>query len=243
MADHFGRCDSSSNLYVVRGEDALCHLMNGHAGPHQTNSTPDSRDVNIVSWGPADVDPFAVPPTCRARFQVNDGVPWYCVRPENHTGSHQDNDGDNWDITYRGVNPRRSFVPPTIPVQDPIYLAEPDKEQGDYLHGRAHGDLIKELYQRVSALALRTNDLQKLFLALRADNSRLYTCLNEAGHRAGSGTGVLETVTASELASLRKDSEKLNALEAAGVDNWEGYCHAMSILHGDDDTGGSGYGY
>lgn len=31
--------------------------------------------------------------------------------------------------------------------------------------------------------------------------------------------------------SLCKDSRKLTALEAAGVDNWEGYDNAMNILH------------
>ena len=30
--------------------------------------------------------------------------------------------------------------------------------------------------------------------------------------------------------SLMKDSKKLTALEAAGVDNWEGYGEAMDIL-------------
>lgn len=35
-----------------------------------------------------------------------------------------------------------------------------------------------------------------------------------------------------EYESLQEDSEKLNALEIAGVDNWEGYDYAMDILHG-----------
>lgn len=30
----------------------------------------------------------------------------------------------------------------------------------------------------------------------------------------------------------REDLRKLRALEAAGVDNWGGYSHAMDILHG-----------
>lgn len=37
-----------------------------------------------------------------------------------------------------------------------------------------------------------------------------------------------------DLESLREDRAKLNALEAAGVDNWEGYDHAMEILRGED---------
>jgi len=41
-----------------------------------------------------------------------------------------------------------------------------------------------------------------------------------------------ETVTISkkEYESLLEDSEKLSALEAAGVDNWEGYDDAMEMM-------------
>jgi hypothetical protein len=38
-----------------------------------------------------------------------------------------------------------------------------------------------------------------------------------------------------ELEQLRNDSAKLAALEAAGVDNWEGYSHAMSLYAGEDE--------
>lgn len=41
-----------------------------------------------------------------------------------------------------------------------------------------------------------------------------------------------------ELAAARKDQQWLDALEAAGVDNWEGYSHAHEILRewgGDDE--------
>ena len=41
-----------------------------------------------------------------------------------------------------------------------------------------------------------------------------------------------ETITISkkEYESLLEDSEKLSALEAAGVDNWEGYDNAMEMM-------------
>ena len=42
------------------------------------------------------------------------------------------------------------------------------------------------------------------------------------------------TIPASEYESLKEDRRKLEALEGAGVDNWEGYDYAMEILHGDD---------
>jgi hypothetical protein len=47
---------------------------------------------------------------------------------------------------------------------------------------------------------------------------------------------VLE-ITATELHDLKRDAAKLRALEAAGVDNWSGYEHAMEIFHeGEEDA-------
>jgi hypothetical protein len=37
------------------------------------------------------------------------------------------------------------------------------------------------------------------------------------------------------LEELEKRSDRLAALEAAGVDNWEGYGHAMAVLRGEAD--------
>jgi hypothetical protein len=39
-----------------------------------------------------------------------------------------------------------------------------------------------------------------------------------------------------ELLSLLSDSRKLIALEAAGVDNWDGYDYAMDFLSDQDKT-------
>ena len=46
-----------------------------------------------------------------------------------------------------------------------------------------------------------------------------------------------ETVTISkkEYESLLEDSEKLSALEAAGVDNWEGYDCAIEMMNEDTE--------
>lgn len=41
-----------------------------------------------------------------------------------------------------------------------------------------------------------------------------------------------------DLESLREDAAKLRALEAAGVDGWEGYDHAMEILRESEDDRG-----
>jgi hypothetical protein len=49
------------------------------------------------------------------------------------------------------------------------------------------------------------------------------------------GTLTLVPMTLDDLESYRKDSARLAALEAAGVDNWEGYGHAMAVLRGEED--------
>jgi len=38
------------------------------------------------------------------------------------------------------------------------------------------------------------------------------------------------TITKAEYEGLLAESRLLNALEGAGVDNWEGYCYAMDDL-------------
>jgi hypothetical protein len=43
------------------------------------------------------------------------------------------------------------------------------------------------------------------------------------------------TILKSKYNDLVRASNRLAALEAAGVDNWSGYDHAMQILHGDED--------
>ncbi len=42
------------------------------------------------------------------------------------------------------------------------------------------------------------------------------------------------TITKSEYDRLVKDSEWLDCLEAAGVDNWQGFDDARDILHKED---------
>lgn len=42
-------------------------------------------------------------------------------------------------------------------------------------------------------------------------------------------------ISEDEYDSLQEDGEKLNALECAGVDNWEGYGYAMDILYGEEE--------
>jgi hypothetical protein len=44
----------------------------------------------------------------------------------------------------------------------------------------------------------------------------------------------LVSLTQAEYDSLKRDSDFLQALESAGVDNWEGYSYAWQILEGED---------
>jgi hypothetical protein len=43
------------------------------------------------------------------------------------------------------------------------------------------------------------------------------------------------SVALEEWAALQEDSRVLSALRAAGVDNWEGYDHAMQELREEED--------
>lgn len=42
------------------------------------------------------------------------------------------------------------------------------------------------------------------------------------------------SITQNEYDRLVQKEAKLNALEAAGVDNWDGYDYALDILNGDN---------
>lgn len=42
------------------------------------------------------------------------------------------------------------------------------------------------------------------------------------------------TIPVSEYENLQADAAMLNALDIAGVDNWEGYEYALESLHGDN---------
>lgn len=42
------------------------------------------------------------------------------------------------------------------------------------------------------------------------------------------------TITKEEYENLKENEAMLLALESAGVDNWEGYSHALKILDGEE---------
>lgn len=248
---------------------------------------------------------------CRAQLVVLNGGPWNCILSEGHAGPHKDDDQDTWDIHYRDaprtaaplteerVNEAMTVLERRVLAQlsrlsarvdkfgDPVYTAPADERDGNYLHGRRHDDLIKELFQRLSKLeaawtvggetlserldrvflgtlgevrtvAGRVSRLEPLvqlsgrsetgvvlldpeqYTALLKDREELQAVRNAA--QAVPGTDLLgllrdraQAAYPGDIEAWRKAADKLGALEAAGVDNWEGYSHAMSIYRGEED--------
>ena len=231
-------------------------------------------------------------PQCRAQLVLDDNDSYRCTLVENHAAMHRDMDGDSWDITYvdePGVSPQ------AIPVDIRV---RPVQDQMTALTARVG---LLEAAWTVGGEPL-SERLDRVFMALRMDASRLHTRLNElerrlnpvcghrdpssgrvcqkapghygevhrdmtserdglawttghssAEHRAGQEPTVLATqmdghqvmsdgsvrgpaepeavlIDPVELGKLREASERLSALEAAGVDNWEGHGHAMQIM-------------
>lgn len=142
-------------------------------------------------------------PTCPAVLALG-GDTDACTRRSGHPGDHRDADGDAWNITGLPGG-----------ICSSTYLAPVDRRSGNYLHGRSHDDLIKELYQRLSKLESPTEPAEP------ADGT--------------------VTVDADVLSRLRRDQATLRALQSAGVDNWEGYGHAMSLLD-EEPYEGDGHG-
>lgn len=54
------RCESTSTLYTLHGDDIRCRRVAGHPFSHNADVSPDSADRNIVSWHQP-VNPFAKP--------------------------------------------------------------------------------------------------------------------------------------------------------------------------------------
>jgi hypothetical protein len=53
--------------------------------------------------------------------------------------------------------------------------------------------------------------------------------------RKGQISEPMVTIPRKEYQQLKADSKKLAALEAAGVDNWEGYEFAMELIEEEDE--------
>lgn len=69
-------------------------------------------------------------------------------------------------------------------------------------------------------------------ICLLAENKRLKKAIKDFGNNpAGFDWAVLDRIE-----KLEKRGAVLNALEAAGVNNWEGYDEAIDILKENDET-------
>lgn len=195
-------------------------------------------------------------PVCRAQYSLNHGGPWDCVLPENHAGPHRDGDHDTWDITYRDPEPGVSQQPIPVdirvrPVQDQLTdlaarvgLLEvawaPGGETLSERLDRVMLGLMEEI-RRVSgpdrsrAVLIDPEELSGLL----KDREELHTLRNAAQSDVATEKAVergdMLSVSRTAWEQRGEDSDKLSALEQAGVDNWEGYSHAMSIYRGDEE--------
>lgn len=97
-----------------------------------------------------------------------------CVLSKDHTGGHVTASGEReefpgggesvsqrLDRVFLGVREEiraltdhmaKEIATVRVSSAIPVYRAPEDERDGNYLHGRAHGDLIRELYQRISKL-------------------------------------------------------------------------------------------
>ena len=114
-----------------------------------------------------------MPPQCRAQLVLGDSGPYRCTLVENHAVQHQDSESDRWDIEYAdepGVSPQAA--PVDIRVR-------PAQYQLTALTARVG---LLEAAWTVGGEPL-SERLDRVFMALRMDASRLHTRLNELERR------------------------------------------------------------
>lgn len=209
-----------------------CTLVENHAGEHQ--------DLDGDSWDITYVDEPQCPVT-------TDGGTFRCSQRQWHEGPHtiqllaSEPQAAPVDIRVRPVQDQLTALTARVGLLEadracaPVYLTEPGKEQGDYLHGRTHGDLIKELYQRLNELEAApargerctwVSPAARLCVLTAGRGTDHLTAVEDHGDRDPKAV-LIDPV---ELGRLLEASERLSALEAAGVDNWEGHGHAVQIM-------------
>ena len=127
-------------------------------------------------------------PQCRAMLLMRHRAMFRCILTENHAGRHLDGDGDTWDIEYADVDPPQRFVP--VPGLGSV---------------------------EISDLSSRVTEVEKLFRALRQDNSRIRSRLTEL-ETLGARVDNLEQTSASGAAAddmFAAMGKRVSALEAA----------------------------
>lgn len=210
-------------------------------------------------------------------FPEESSRPYPCALAKGHEGHHQFKEGDAWTITFQereefpgggetlsqrldrvflGVREEirtladhmaKEIATVRVSSAVPVYRAPEDERDGNYLHGRTHGDLIRELYQRISKLEDRMsppvvrgpepNVDRPCTAVLKLNGYTERTCdagSHQGPHRDPDSGDIWETeqkgavqVSRPRYEELVRRSSQLTALEAAGVDNWEGYRNAL----------------
>lgn len=125
-----------------------------------------------------------MPPQCRAELYVSRYNDHYrCVRPENHAGRHQDDDNDTWDITYVDEPPAPTGLG-SVEISDlsrrVTALEAAWTVGGETLSERLDRVVMGAMEQiRASAQGTerRSDSLERMFMALREDATRMHTRL------------------------------------------------------------------
>lgn len=212
MTDNETRPQCRAQLHMDDSDPYRCILTENHAAMH--------RDQDGDTWDVTYVDEPQCPVT-------TDGGTFRCSQCQWHEGPHT--------IQLLAPEPEASPVDIRVrPVQDQLTAL---MVRVGLLEARmnpvcGHRDPSSGLacqrppdhYGEVHSTATD-----------RLDGTVWSTGHSSAEHREGQKRNEGVLIDPVELGKLREASERLTALEAAGVDNWSGYGHAMSILHGDDD--------
>lgn len=180
-------------------------------------------------------------PQCRAQLSY-EGLKYRCDRPENHEGGHVDRDNDTWDITYvdePGVSPQAIFVDircgrpkgQLTALTARVGLLEAAWTVGGETLSERLDRVIHGVTERHRFVAMRVEELEGVFMALREDATRMHSRITGLEARltpAQPPENEAVLIDPVELGKLLEAQEKLSKLEAAGVDNWDGYEDALN---------------
>lgn len=222
------RCPAVLHMSVYDGS-YRCELVPGHEGPHRDQ---DGDTWHITYMDEPGVSPQAIPFVMDTR-PVPDQLTALTVRVGvlETLGARVDNleqtsaSGAATDDMFVGVRRRADSL-------ERMFMAL--REDATRIHSRITG-----LEARLNPVCGHRDPSSGLVCQRPPDHygevhstatDRLDGTVWSTEHREGQKRNEAVLIDPVELGKLREASERLSALEAAGVDNWEGYGHAMQIM-------------
>lgn len=106
------------------------------------------------------------------------------------------------------------------------------EEKIDELTEEEIDELIEELYR---AYGSSTGVLFGIPLSLRSSVKAIVKVIGNYYNSSKQELGKKVTINSEEYDKLKEDSEFLNCLKCAGVDNWDGYSTARDMMEGEED--------